>query len=385
MHYADEEKNYGKYVPMFVFLIFVFGLAIWFIFNPKSDYSSSEKRYLQQFPDTSVESVLNGTFGEEFESWFADQFPLRNMWVGFNAYYALYTGNNGANGVYNCDNGYLINAPVSTDNQLEKNLEVIKKFKQNANAPVTVMFAPSTGYVCDDVLPAVHNKYNDDVYFKSAAEKLSADDIDFVDLRAVFKSEYSNGSQLYYKTDHHWTTKGAYTAYKELCKNLGINAVDENVFNKEAYNDFYGTTYSTSGFWLTEPDVVVVWNNPADTSDKINVTITEGTESKTYDSMYFYSHTEEDDKYPVFLDGNHALTEITNENASGGTLLLIKDSFSHCLAPFLADNYSKVILVDMRYYKLSVSQLANQEKVDEIVVMYGIDNFITDTDIVWLK
>lgn len=385
MHYADEEKNYGKYVPMFVFLIFMFGLAIWFIFNPKSDYSSSEKRYLQQFPDTSVESVLNGTFGEEFESWFADQFPLRNMWVGFNAYYALYTGNNGANGVYNCDNGYLINAPVSTDNQLEKNLEVIKKFKQNANAPVTVMFAPSTGYVCDDVLPAVHNKYNDDVYFKSAAEKLSDDDIDFVDLRAVFKSEYSNGSQLYYKTDHHWTTKGAYTAYKELCKNLGINTVDENVFNKEAYNDFYGTTYSTSGFWLTEPDVVEVWNNPADTSDKINVTITEGTESKTYDSMYFYSHTEEDDKYPVFLDGNHALTEITNENASGGTLLLIKDSFSHCLAPFLADNYSKVILVDMRYYKLSVSQLANQENVDEIVVMYGIDNFITDTDIVWLK
>ncbi len=385
MHYADEENKVCKYVPAVVFLVFIFGMAIWFIFNPKSEYSSSEKRYLQQFPEVSAENVFNGKFGEDFESWFADQFPLRNMWVGFNAYYALYTGNNGANGVYNCDNGYLINAPVSTDNQLEKNLGVIKKFKQNVDAPVTVMFAPSTGYVCGDVLPAVHNKYNDDEYFENAAETLNASGIDFVDLRNTFKNVYENGSQLYYKTDHHWTTKGAYTAYKELCRSLGIVPTAESVFAKETYEGFYGTTYSTSGFWFTDTDVIEVWNNPADTSDKISVKITEGTDSKTYNSMYFYDHTSEDDKYPVFLDGNHALTEITNSNASGGTLLLVKDSFSHCLAPFLADNYSKVVLVDMRYYKLSVSQLAKQEKADEIVVLYGIDNIATDTDIVWLK
>ena len=102
--------------------------------------------------------------------------------------------------------------------------------------------------------------------------------------------------------------------------------------------------------------------------------------------MYFYSHLSEDDKYPVFLDGNHAITEITNTKAADkGTVILVKDSFSHCLAPFLAENYSKVILVDMRYYKLSVSDLAKSENAKNVIVLYGIDNFATDTDLVWVS
>ena len=101
--------------------------------------------------------------------------------------------------------------------------------------------------------------------------------------------------------------------------------------------------------------------------------------------MFFYDHIDEDDKYPVFLDGNHALTEITNSNAKGGTLVMIKDSFSHCLAPFLAENYSKTIMVDMRYYKNSVSDLIKAENPEQVLVVYGIDNIATDTDIVWLK
>lgn len=383
MHLKNIIK--GRYLPAFVFLIFIFGMAVLFLFLPKSEYSSSEKRYLQQFPEVSLESVSSGEFGSEFEEFFADQFPARNLWVGFNAYYNLFTGNNGANGVYNCKSGYLINAPVSTDNYIEKNLKAVTSFSQNVDVPVTAMFVPSTGYIADDVLPSVHNTYNDDEYFDSISSTLADSGIGFVDLRQTFKDAYSSGSQLYYKTDHHWTTEGAYTAYTKLCEELGIKATPRESFDVESYDGFYGTTYSTSGFWLTEPDSIEVWNNPADTENNITLTITEGTNSSTYNSMYFYKHLDEDDKYPVFIDGNHALTEITNANAEGGTIVLIKDSFSHCLAPFLADNYSKVVLVDMRYYKLSVSELVKQEKADEVVVLYGIDNFATDTDIVWLK
>lgn len=384
MHFSDNRNPISRYIPAIVFLIFIFGMGIWFLFCPKSNYSSSEKRYLQEFPDASIENIASGEFGSEFESYFADHFPQRNLWVGFNAYYNLNMGNNGANGVYNCSNGYLINKPVSTDNKLEKNINAIADFKNSIDVPLTVMFAPSTGYIADDVLPAVHDKYNDDTYFTNIQSTLSANNIEFVDLRQTFKDEYKNGTQLYYKTDHHWTTAGAYTAYKELCKNLNISPTPKENFDIETYNDFYGTTYSTSGFWLTEPDKIEVWNNPANTESNINVKITEGTESNEYSSMYFYDHLNDDDKYPVFLDGNHALTEITNTNASGGTIVLIKDSFSHCLAPFLADNYSKVVLVDMRYYKSNVSELVMQENADQVVVLYGIDNIATDTDIVWL-
>lgn len=384
MHCADK-KSKCRYIPAFFFLIFIFGMAIWFLFSPKSDYSSAEKRYLQQFPDASIENISNGTFGEEFESFFADQFPMRNLWVGFNAYFSLYTGNNGANGVYNCKNDYLINVPVSTDNNLDKNLGAITKFKNSIDTPVTVMFAPSTGYITDDVLPAVHNNYNDDEYFENADKTLEQSGINFVDLRETFKEEYKNGTQLYYKTDHHWTTAGAYTAYTKLCESLGTTPTPKDSFDIKNYDGFYGTTYSTSGFLLTPADSIEVWENPANTESNIKVKITEGKQTTEYNSMFFYDHLEEDDKYPVFIDGNHALTEITNTNANGGTLVMIKDSFSHCLAPFLADNYSKIILVDMRYYKLSVSELIEQENPEQVVVLYGIDNIATDTDIVWLK
>ena len=385
MRFKDDRSRFGRYVPAFVFLIFIFGMAVWFLFNPKSDYSSSEKRYLQQFPDVSVDKVLDGTFGTDFESYFADQFPARSFWVGLNAYYSLDTGNNGANGVYNCGNGYLINKPVSTDNKLEKNVDAIVKFKNTIDVPVTVMFAPSTGYVADDVLPAVHDKYNDDTYFEQTSATLSTNGISFVDLRKPFKDTYAGGNQLYYKTDHHWTTLGAYTAYEKLCEQLNITPAPKEKFDIKTYGGFYGTTYSTSGFWFTQPDSIQIWDNPENTDKNIKVKISEGTNTDEFGSMYFYDHLEEDDKYPVFIDGNHALTEITNSNASGGTILLVKNSFSHSLAPFLAENYSKIILVDMRYYKMSVSQIVEQENPEQVVFLYGIDNIATDTDLVWIK
>lgn len=382
---SDNRSKLGKYVPAFVFIVFIFGMAIWFLFAPKSDYSSSEKRYLQKFPDVTFESVESGKFGSEFETFFADHFPSRNFWVGLNAYYALYTGNNGAGGVYDCKNGYLINKPVSTENRLYANTDTIVKFKENIDVPVTVMLVPSTGYIAEDVLPPIHDKYNDDEYIDNVSKKLSDNGLSFVDLRDKFKSAYSDGMQLYYKTDHHWTTEGAYTAYEELCKQLGITPAAKEKFNVEAYPGFYGTTYSTSGFWFTQPDTIEVWNNPDNTENNIGVKITESGDTKEYNSMFFYDHIDEDDKYPVFLDGNHALTEITNSNAKGGTLLMVKDSFGHCLAPFLAENYSKIVMVDMRYYKMSVSDLIKAENPEQVLFMYGVDNLATDTDIAWIK
>lgn len=385
MHFSKGNGRFFKYLPTFVFLAFIFVMAIWFVFSQKSDYSSSEKRILQKFPDTSFENISSGKFGTEFEGYFADHFPARNMWVGFSAYQQLYMGNNGADGVYFCSDNYLINKPVSTNNMLSKNVDAITKFAKSIDVPTTVMFAPSTGYVAENVLPKLHDKYNDDAYFSETQKTLSQNDVAFVDLRSTFKNEYSKGTQLYYKTDHHWTTAGAYTAYVQLCKSLGIKSAEKSSFNIESYSNFYGTTYSTSGFWNVPPDKIQVWNNPKNTDKNIQVAITEGKDIKKYKSMYFYNHLKEDDKYPVFLDGNHAVTEITNKNAAGGTIVLIKDSFSHSLAPFLAENYSKVVLVDLRYYKLSVSDIVKKEKAQQVVVLYGIDNIATDTDIVWLK
>ena len=375
-----------RFAPAVLFVAFIFGLAIWFVVNPKADYSSSEKRYLQQFPETSVDTVLSGEFSEKFETYFADHFPQRNMWVGLNSYYNLGIGLNGRNGVYNSADGYLINVPVDKENYVRKNIRVLAEFKEKiGDVPMTVMLAPSTGYIATDKLPLIHDSYNDDTYFDETAKTLGESGVNFVDLRETFKQKYAEGVQLYYRTDHHWTTDGAYEGYVKLCEKLGVQPADKDSFAKTAYGGFYGTTYSTSGYWLTKPDSITVYDNQENTDKNITVKISEDGKDNHYGSMFFYNHIDEDDKYPVFLDGNHALTEIQNKNAKNGTIVVIKDSFSHSLAPFLAENYSKVVLVDLRYYKQSVSDLIKKENPEQVVALYGIDNLATDTDIVWLQ
>ncbi len=375
-----------RFAPAVLFVAFIFGLAIWFVVNPKADYSSLEKRYLQQFPETSVDTVLSGEFSEKFETYFADHFPQRNMWVGLNSYYNLGIGLNGRNGVYNSADGYLINVPVDKENYVRKNIRVLAEFKEKiGDVPMTVMLAPSTGYIATDKLPLIHDSYNDDTYFAETAKTLGESGVNFVDLRETFKQKYAEGVQLYYRTDHHWTTDGAYEGYVKLCEKLGVQPADKDSFAKTAYGGFYGTTYSTSGYWLTKPDSITVYDNQENTDKNITVKISEDGKDNHYGSMFFYNHIGEDDKYPVFLDGNHALTEIQNKNAKNGTIVVIKDSFSHSLAPFLAENYSKVVLVDLRYYKQSVSDLIKKENPEQVVALYGIDNLATDTDIVWLQ
>ena len=375
-----------RFAPAVLFVAFIFAMAIWFVVNPKADYSSSEKRYLQQFPETSVDTVLSGEFSEKFETYFADNFPQRNMWVGLNSYYNLGIGLNGRNGVYNSADGYLINVPVDKENYVRKNIRVLAEFKEKiGDVPMTVMLAPSTGYIAADKLPLIHDSYNDDTYFAETAKTLGESGVNFVDLRETFKQKYAEGVQLYYRTDHHWTTDGAYEGYVKLCEKLGVQPADKDSFAKTAYGGFYGTTYSTSGYWLTKPDSITVYDNQENTDKNITVKISEDGKDNHYGSMFFYNHIDEDDKYPVFLDGNHALTEIQNKNAKNGTIVVIKDSFSHSLAPFLAENYSKVVLVDLRYYKQSVSDLIKKEKPEQVVALYGIDNLATDTDIVWLQ
>lgn len=382
---SENRKKRTFYIPAIVFIVFIFATAILFLALPKEEYSSSEKRYLEKFPEVSLQSIADGSFTEGFENYLADHFSGRNFWVGLNAYYNLYTGRNGADDVYKCKDDYLINVPVSGDNRLRTNAETIRAFAEKADCPVTMMMVPSTGYIMQDKLPANHFAYQDDQMFSEMQLVFSSSKVEFIDLRQSFKEAAQAGTQLYYKTDHHWTTRGAYEAYKQICSAWQIQPMEKEQFDIKSYGGFYGTTYSSSGFWMTPSDTIEIWENPRNTEKDITVEITEGDEAKTYHSMYFLNHLKEDDKYPVFLDGNHSLEKITNENADGGKLLIIKDSFSHCFVPFMAEHYREITTVDMRYYKANVSELVKENGYDRILVLYGVENLAEDTDLVWLK
>lgn len=378
----QNKKHFTQYIVTFVFLAFLFGMAILFVVLPKKAYSSNEKRYLAETPQFSFEALINGKFTDGTESYITDHIPFRDFYVGANAYYDLACLRNGSNGVYQGKDNYLINDPVEKENNVERNIKIFADFVANNNINTTLMIVPSTGYIMSNKLPLLHNNYHDDELFEVINSNKGS--MDFIDLRESFKQSAVQNKQLYYKTDHHWTSEGAFLAYNEYCRHKGVQATSQGEYYIEIYDKFKGTTYSTSALWLNPSENIEVWESTR--LGDVTVEITEGFNTTTSNSLFFKNHLTEDDKYPVYLDGNHALTRIKNSNApQDKKLLVIKDSYSHCLVPFLADNYGEILMVDLRYYKDSVSDFIKNEDFNEALVIYGLDNLATDTDISFLK
>jgi len=367
-------KNKKHFITA-VFLVIVFSLSVLFFAMPKSEYSSNEKRVLEEAPKFSFEALFDGSLGTSIENYLSDHFPFRNFFVGLNAYFELYTGRNGAGGIYSAKDGYLISAPEKVnETALLNNISRFSDFAKQNSLEAKLILVPSAGYILDDKLPKFHEEYNDEKIFSLVKEK---SEIEFIDLREAFKNEKS---QLYYKTDHHLTAQGSYLMYEKYCEAIGESA--KTFETKEVFDGFYGTTYSRSGLWGKKPDTIEVWKNE---NTDVEVIIDDATTQKTANSLFFTEHLNEDDKYPVYLDGNHSLVTIKNKaNNSGKKLLIIKDSYAHCFTTFLYEHYSEIYMVDMRYYRKSVSSLVSENGITDVLYLYGVDNFSTDTNSAWL-
>lgn len=394
-------KKVYRALPAIVFGAFIAVMLVLFLVLPKEKISASEKRPLQEMPALTAESFFEGDFRENFELFLSDHFPWRNFWFGSNAYTHLALGQRStghdtpsdpdAGGIYYGADGYLINDPQNMS-ELMTNIGYIEECASHLSVPTAVLIAPSTGYVCEDKLPSPHYTYHDDEYFEQMASAFRS--ATFVDVREALRDAHSAGRQVFYKTDHHWTTYGAYTAYRALSDALGYEPNDIGAYEVTSYDGFYGTTYSGSGFWLNEPDRIEVWKNPANDGN-IHVVIDDGGDTSgenasggitEQDDMFFYEHLDEDDKYPIFLNGNHPIVTITNRNASSDeTLLVVKDSFAHSLVPFLADHYAKIVMVDMRHQHNIIPPMIEEYGVDRVLFLYSIDNLAVDSDIKWIE
>ncbi len=371
-----------KHIVSGIFVIFVFSFAILLVFMPKQEFSQNEKKVLSAFPRFSTEALFDGTWFKNIENYVSDHFPFREAFVGINSYFNMITGRNGTNGVYKCSDGYLIAAPNQLDvDRMNTNIRRASGFTEKLGLPTTVMLVPSAGYVLEEKMPENHLPYNDEVIFNEVMTKLT--NVDFVDLRVPFTEETKKGNQLYFKTDHHLDTNGSYVMYKEFCEAKGLSFVD-GFEEKEKLEDFYGTNYSKSGLWLEKPDTVEIWHS-ANNYD-YDVLIDDITQQESSDSLYFYKHDENMDKYPVFLDGNHALVTIKNNSVQNGKkLLIVKDSYAHCFATFLCENYEEICLVDLRYYIKSISQLAQTQGSTEVLFLFGAENFASIQNFAFLK
>ncbi|MDO5448299.1 MAG: DHHW family protein [Clostridia bacterium] len=354
-----------------IFCTFITLFMVLTIVLPKAERSANEKRLLQTFPKFTWENISSGKYMTEFDTYLADHFAFREKWVGAYSYATLALGLNGTTGVYSCDDGYLIATPGEwNETQAKRNIGTLQTFAKKNELDATLIIVPSTGYTMDDILPKHHETYQDDKLFDLA----SASNLNLLDLRETFKM---SDEQLYYKTDHHLTSDGALLMYQEYCDFKGIEPDEFNV--STTVNGFYGTSYSKSGLWKKSPDSIKIYESVK--YNDFTVTI----DNQDYDSLFFEKQLETEDKYQVFLDGNHAMTRIVNNcAASDSKLLIIKDSFAHCFTTFLASNYNEIYMVDPRYYRGSLKELVSENDIQDVLFLYGADNLASSTDLGWI-
>lgn len=359
-----------------VILICIVTCTVLIMVLPKAEYSADEKRKLTELPKLTLGNISTGFYMDELEKYAKDRFPIRKTLVGINSYYsqAMAEGS-----VYVGKGNYLYTLPVEFDeNRAQSNISTFEDFAKSCDIDINYLVVPTAGYTMQDNLPALHRRYSDGDFLNKLYERLGAK---CIKADEVLKDKES----VFYKTDHHWTSFGAYNAYCAYMESQNIKPVNANEYNIETYDGFYGTTYSKSGLWLHGGDTIELYTGlPGD----VTVTISDDNkEPVSYDDMFFRENLEGNDRYTVFLNGNHALIKIKNPNADANKkLLIIRDSFASSLAPFLANHYGEIFLVDLRYYRQNtVSELVNAEGIDRALVVYGIENFSNDSNISRLK
>lgn len=366
-----------KRLPGVIFMVLLLGLAGKEALSHQRTYSPVEKRELQTRPEISITKVLDGRFQKKYESYLRDQFPGRDHWVSFQTDMELFMGKNEIHNVYIGKNHYLLEHYTEKEfdpQQISKNLQALEKFvgKAKQNADVHVMMVPTKSWVLREKLPAFAPHYKEQKFYDALQQKLEKEDV-LISVEPVLDAHKEE--EIYYRTDHHWTTLGAWYAYEQYTKAVGGDL--QRAQGKKKFRciskDFYGTTYAKINY-ARQADKIEIY----EPEDKLRVVYNMG-EKKTK-TLYDFSFLKTADQYSVFTGGNQAVLEITGGIKNGKTLLLIKDSFANSILPFLAEDYEKLVVVDLRQLNVSGDRLLEMFSPTDILILYNSAQFAQDKE-----
>ncbi len=366
-----------KRLPGGIFMVLLLGLAGKEALSHQRTYSPVEKRELQTRPEISITKVLDGRFQKKYESYLRDQFPGRDHWVSFQTDMELFMGKNEIHNVYIGKNHYLLEHYTEKEfdpQQISKNLQALEKFvgKTKQNADVHVMMVPTKSWVLREKLPAFAPHYKEQKFYDALQQKLEKEDV-LISVEPVLDAHKEE--EIYYRTDHHWTTLGAWYAYEQYTKAVGGDL--QRAQGKKKFRciskDFYGTTYAKINY-ARQADKIEIYES----ADKLRVVYNMG-EKKTK-TLYDFSFLKTADQYSVFTGGNQAVLEITGGIKNGKTLLLIKDSFANSILPFLAEDYEKLVVVDLRQLNVSGDRLLEMFSPTDILILYNSAQFAQDKE-----
>ncbi len=346
------------------------------IIQPDRKSSDEENRVLAGFPKLGLESIKNKDYMTGLEDYASDQFVLRDAWIRLKVQCDLLAGKREFNGVYLGKRKYLMQTPAQMDEENTKeNLEAINQFyKKNNDVLMNTLIVPNAAYIMKDYLPMgapVRDQGADMEYI----QKQLSDDIGCINITDALSQHAKEG--IYYKTDHHWTTRGAVYGFNAAASAMGLQGVVTEYKIHTVATDFSGTLASRSGYHKAK-DTVEIYEPE---NVEIQYLVSDSDNEEKRPTIYDRSALNGKDKYQVFFGGNHAMVDISTTNDKGRKLLIFKDSYANCFVPFLIPYYTEIVMVDPRYYYDNVQTLMNNKGITDVLFLYNMDTFLTDNSL----
>ena len=357
-----------------LFCVILFGVLLTAILLPDREKSEQENRMLETFPAISTpghfaDRLFDGSFGTAFTAYCSDQFPGRDVLVGVEGIAELALGKGENNGVILGKGGYLLTKPAAAEGSyLDKNVAAVAAF--DTDLPVTLAVPGRTVDVALEQYPALYGGEEAARAWDVLRSALQKTDLDTCDLLTPLRAV---GSRTMYRTDHHWTSEGAYYAYAALMEHFGKTPYPQESFSREVVSEeFLGTSWSAAGFKFVAPEKMEYYRYPQDDAARVRVLYSDIEQEGFYDRSYLSGK----DKYASFLGGNFALVTVERD-ASLPWMVLYKDSFANSLVPFLARHYN-LVLVDPRYYRVGLADTLEGKNVERVLFLYNMDTLLTD-------
>lgn len=373
-------KQLLKFPILLLFGGFILLFSAWDTTQTNRTFSEFENRYLQQQPKFSWKKLMDNSYTKDYETYINDQFIHRDNWIALKSLAETGLGKIENNGIVSGADGYLFEKykTVPTE-QLEKNIGFIRRFlEQYPDLPVTFSVIPNAYTILADKVPYGLNNIDQRLAIADITGRVSAGtSVKVLNLEPSLSAHREE--EIYYRTDHHWTTRGAYWAYSAYVESLGGAPVDFSELTPLGVEvpDFYGTYYSKQKKVGTQPDTIVYYDIP------VEETLVDG---NTVSGYYDLEKFTERDKYAAFLRGNNGYTVLksaVNRGEAGVTskVLVIKDSYGNSLVPFLLYNFDEVHIVDLRAGQKPLSEILAENTFTDVFLLYNFMNLASDTNL----
>ena len=367
-----------SYGTSMVSLCFIIGVPLCYMLIPDQVNSIEENRTLQQMPKLHIADILQKQYQDDMSSYLNDQFPKRFALHKQKVSLEHALGNNEFSSVLIGKNDMLFqDIPAIEDTKIKQLSDTINSFvKQYHKINIHMLIAVNKAEIYPENLPAhitlPSQKKTLSSFYKTLNKKIKITDIEdhFLDQKK---------ENLYYRSDHHWTTKGAYEALQVYIKN---DLKAKNTLHYEPYvihQTFQGALANTSGYYSKKDDQVEIYvpdkNDPDVLVEYVN-------EKEKAASVYVESKASSSNPYEVFFGGNHALIQMTTSSDTDKRLLVIKDSYANAFLPFLTPYYHEITVIDPRYYMDYVNELMKNRNITDVLFLYNFNTFFTDSSLV---